>query len=59
METYLLDQDSLDSTVIRTRDEFRHPVLSEHMSSDLDDDVVGIQIGVVVVALETLQARWT
>src|SRR5882724_9010053 len=51
-----LQKNPLDAAVIRLCDILSHPVFSEHMSGDLDDDIVGLHAGIVTVARQALQA---
>src|SRR4030095_9503544 len=54
-----LHQHAFDAAVIGALDVRRKAVRAEHMAGHFNDDVVGIDLGIVVIALESLQARWT
>src|SRR5688572_31056331 len=49
-------QYAFDAAVVRRAHVFRQPLRAEHVARDLDDDVVGVQVRVVVVALQPLHA---
>lgn len=51
-----LNQHPLYAAVVRACDIISHPVLAEHMPGNLDDDVISVEIGIVVIALQALQA---
>ncbi len=44
-----LQKNPFDAAVIRLCDILGYPVFSEHMSGDLDDDIVGLHAGIVTV----------
>src|SRR5687768_15918892 len=50
-------QHPLDSALVRFVDVVAHPVLTEQALGHLDDDVIRVGPGVVVVARDALQAR--
>ena len=51
------DEHPLDAAGIRTPHVLRQPVGAEQVPGNLDDDVVRIDPGVIVVAFQSLQAR--
>jgi hypothetical protein len=53
-----LYEHALDSAAVRLRDIPGQPVGAQQVPRHLDDDVVGVDVGIVVVALQALQARW-
>lgn len=51
-----LNEHPLDSAVVRAGHVLSHPVLAQNVPGDFNDDVVCVEIGVVVIALQALQA---
>src|SRR5687767_8332258 len=51
------NQDSLDTAVVRRPHVLGQPLRAEYVARNLHDDVVGIEICIVVVALQALHAR--
>src|SRR3954467_8592391 len=52
-------QYSFDAAVVRSAHVLGQPLRAEDVARDLDDDVVGVQVRIVVVTLQSLHARWT
>src|SRR6188508_3014924 len=50
-------QYSFDAAVVCSTHVLRQPLRAEHVPRDLHDDVVGVQVRIVVVALQPLHAR--
>src|SRR4029450_11124697 len=50
-------QYSFDAAIVRGAHVFRQPLRAQHVARDLDDDVIGVQVRIVVVALQARRAR--